>query len=186
MELSNIDLLSLQTSVMKEDITTIAMCQALNPKFIELENETKLCLIYSRIDDLEENILDELAFELHIEWYDATAPIEVKRNLVKNSDKVHMYLGTPYAVEQVIEDYFGDGEVEEWFKYGGAPFYFNVITSNSAVTTELANQFIKAIESVKNKSSRLDQIIISLSAEFNIYFAGVVHSGDISTVRQVV
>lgn len=185
MDLSNINLLDLQTLSMKNDPTTVAMCESLNPQFQQLANETKLCLIYSRIDYLSEDILDELAYELHIEWYDATAPIEVKRNLVKNSDKVHMYLGTPYAIEQVIQDFFGDGEVEEWFDYGGQPFYFNVITSNPSVTTELATQFTKAIESVKRKSTRLDQIIITLYGQLDMFLAGVVHTGDNYTVRQV-
>ena len=33
-----------------------------------------------------------------------------------NSDRVYAKLGTPYAVEQIVADYFGTGEVREWYQ----------------------------------------------------------------------
>lgn len=194
MNLNDVDLLKLQTKFMQQDATTKAMCAALNPEIQKLSEEVKECLLLPRVDmtpdelvnELSEELLDELAWELHIEWYDANASIEVKRALIKNSDKVHQYLGTPFAVEQVIQDYFGDGTVEEWFEYGGKPYMFNVRTSNPAVTAGLANQFTMALDSVKNMRSKLEQIIISLSADMNMNFAGVIHTGDDITIEQVV
>jgi P2-related tail formation protein len=185
-DIKEVDILKLQTNYMQQDDTTKAISAVLTPQFRALSLDVKQCLILGRVDDLIEEVLDELAEELHIEWYDSTASIDVKRSLVMNSDKVHMYLGTPYAVEQVIQDYFGDGEVEEWFEYGGRPFFFRVITSNPSVTSELANQFTKAVESVKRKSTRLEQIIIQLSGEMSIYLGAVIHTGDNYIVRQVV
>lgn len=186
MNLKDVDLLKLQTKFMQQDTTTQAMCAALTPEIRRLADETRQCLILTRVDELSEELLDELAWELHIEWYDANASIDVKRALIKNSDKVHQYLGTPYAVEQVIQDYFGDGTVEEWFEYNGKPYMFNVVTTNPSVTAELANQFTMAVNSVKNMRSKLEQIIISLSADANISFAGVIHTGDNITIEQVV
>lgn len=186
MNLNNIDLLSLQTLQMREDPTTIALCTALNPKFKDLGNEVKSCLIYSRIDYLDSEVLDELAWQMNINWYDSKADIDIKRALIKNSLKVFKYRGTPYAVEQVVQDYFGDGYVEEWFEYEGNPYMFRVVTSNPAVTAELANQFSMAVDSVKNMRSHLEQIIVALSGEFNIFLGGVVHTGDILTIEQVV
>lgn len=182
---NNLDLLKLQTKHMQPDPTTQAMCAALTPQFKSISGEIKKCLILARVDELPEILLDELAWELHVEWYDATAPMDVKRELIKNSDKVHAYMGTPFAVEQVVQDYFGDGYVEEWFQYGGDRFKFRVITSNPSVTADLANQFAKAVNAVKNTRSHLEEIIVSLSGEINIYFAGVVHTGDNITIEQV-
>lgn len=186
MDLKSLDLLSLQTTYMKNDPTTKALCAALNPQFQQLADEVKVCLIYSRIDELDDVALDELAWQLHIEWYDSTVDIEVKKQLIKKAMEVHMYRGTPYAVEEVIQAYFGDGYVQEWFDYGGDPFMFKVITNNPAVTAELANQFIKVLNSVKNIRSHLETIIVALSGEMNFYYAGVVHTGDFIEVRQVV
>ncbi|WP_242662073.1 phage tail protein I [Desulfitobacterium hafniense] len=171
---------------MQQDNTTKALCAALNPQLVQVANDIELCLILARLDRLPENILDELAYEFHIEWYDANAAIDVKRALIKSSDMVHMYHGTPYAVEQVVQDYFGDGHVEEWWEYEGLPYHFRVVTSNSAVTGELATQFANAIEKVKRKSTRLDHVLVSMTADFPLYFGFAVHTGDFVTIEQVV
>jgi phage tail P2-like protein len=184
LKLSELDLLKLQTSFMKNDATTKALCASLNPQLIQIADKVKKCLILSNVDMLPEPILDELAWELHIDWYDATASIEVKRNLIRNSDKVHMYMGTVYAIEQVIEDYFGDGYVEEWFQYNGQPYHFKVITTNPSITGDLANQFQAAINAVKRKSTVLEEIIVLLSGDLIINMIGIVQTGDNLTFLQ--
>ncbi|WP_026486679.1 phage tail protein I [Caldanaerobius polysaccharolyticus] len=186
MDLSNVDLLNLQTSYMKQDPTTQALCSALNPQFRQLADEVKACLIFSRIDELDDAALDELAWQMHVDWYDANADVEIKRNLIKSAIKVHRYRGTPFAVEEVIQSYFGDGYVQEWFDYGGDPYKFKVVTNNPSVTAEQADQFIKVLNKVKNVRSHLETIIVALSGEMDLYYAGVVHTGDFIEVRQVV
>lgn len=186
MDISNIDLLALQTNAMKSDPTTIGLCAALTPQLDIVSNQTDSILIYSNIDKLSNEVLDILAWQFHMDWYVASADIDTKRRLIKSAFKVHKSKGTPYAVEQVIQDMFGDGYVTEWFEYGGDPFNFKVITTNPSVTAELANQFNMVVNAVKRRSTVLEQIIISLSAELNIFYAGVVHTGDNLTIRQVV
>jgi phage tail P2-like protein len=186
MELKTLNLLDLQSTHMKQDRTTIALCETLNPHFLQLADEVKSCLILSRIHELDDVALDELAWQLHIDWYDANVDIETKRKIIKGAVVVHRFKGTPFAVEEVINTYFGDGEIEEWFQYGGEPYMFRVITSNASITGELANQFTKAISSVKNVRSHLEQILVSLSGEMNMYFGGVVHTADKLEIRQVV
>lgn len=186
MDLKTINLLKLQTGQMQEDKTTQAFCASFDSQFQAIANDTEKCILLANIDKLPEDVLDELAVDLHIDWYDANADIDVKRNLIKNSDKVHMYLGTPFAVEQVVQDYFGDGVVEEWFEYGGDPYHFRVVTSNSAVTGELANQFAQAIEKVKRKSTRLELVVVSMVAEFNMYYGHVLQTGTKHMIEQVV
>ena len=185
MDISNIELLALQTKAMQSDPTTIGLCAALTPQLNMVSNQVDSILIYSNIEKLPHEVLDILAWQFHINWYVATAELETKRRLIKNAFKVHKSKGTPYAVEQVIQDMFGDGFVTEWFEYGGEPYHFKVITTNPSVTAELANQFNMAVNAVKRKSTILEQIIISLSGELNLYYAGVVHTGDNLTIRQV-
>lgn len=186
MDSNNIDLLALQTKVMQSDPTTIGLSAALTPELNIVSNQVDSILIYSNIDQLSHEVLDILAWQFKVDWYDSTLDINIKRKLIKNSMKVHKSKGTVYAVEQVIQDMFGDGEVQEWFQYGGDPYNFKVITTNPSVTAELANQFNLAVNKVKRKSTVLEQIIIALSAELDIYYAGVVHTGDNLTIRQVV
>lgn len=186
MELNNVDLLALQSRTMQEDTTTKGLCAALTPQLNLISNETDAILIYSKIEELSSEVLDILAWQFKVDWYIATADIETKRRLIKSAFKVHKTKGTAYAIEQVVQDMFGDGYVTEWFEYGGEPYNFKVITTNPSVTAELANQSNMAVNAVKRKSTVLEQIIVSLSGELNLYFAGVVHEGDISIIRQVV
>lgn len=183
LNLKDVDLLSLQTTHMKKDPTTQALCAALTPQFQQLAEEVKLCLIYSRVAELDHVALDELAWQMHIDWYDKTLDINKKRQLVKKASEVHRYRGTPYAVEEVIKTYFGDGYIQEWFEYGGEPYMFKVITSNPSVTGEQAQQFINVLNSVKNIRSHLEEIIIALSGEMHLYSAGVVHFADFITIK---
>jgi len=186
LDLNNVNLLALQSRVMQEDATTKGLCAALTPQLNSISNVTDTILIYSKIEELSSEVLDILAWQFKVDWYIATADIETKRRLIKSAFKVHKTKGTAYAIEQVIQDMFGDGYVTEWFEYGGNPYNFKVITTNTAVTAELANQFNMVVNAVKRKSTILEQIIISLSGELKLYSAGIVHTGDYLTIRQVI
>jgi P2-related tail formation protein len=118
MDLKNVSLLNLQTAFMKKDPTTQALCVALEPIFRQLADEVKSCLIFCMIDELQVDVLDELAWQMHVDWYDANADINAKRKIIKTAFKIHRYRGTPYAVEEVVKAYFSEAGVSEWFELG--------------------------------------------------------------------
>ncbi len=186
MNLDSLDLLSLQTLSMQKDETTQGFCAALNPQFIGVATQVEAVQIYSRIDSLPEDVLDILAWQFHVDWYDSEASIDIKRKNVKSALLIQKTRGTPYAVELLIEELFGDGEVLEWFQYGGDPFHFKVLTANNSVTSTNLQKFLKAIDFVKNKRSRFDGVEITAADELNIYFGNVIHIADFMTIRQVV
>ncbi len=185
MKLNNLDILSLQTAAMQNDKTTQALSYAINNQVIKILREIELINIYNNIDNLNEELLDQLAYDFDITWYDANSTIDVKRKLVKTGIKINNILGTPYAVEEVIKMYFGDGKVQEWFEYGGDPYKFKVITSNPSVTQELANKFIKILNCVKNERSLLETILISLTGQMDYYSSIIVQITEKSEIRQV-
>lgn len=82
--------------------------------------------IFYRIDELGELMLDILASDLHVDWYDYGADIDEKRKLIKNSVAIHRMAGTPAGLRLAIESTHNEIELEEWFDYGGDPFYFRV------------------------------------------------------------
>lgn len=175
------DLISLQTSAMSKDPTTVAFSYLLDNELKKIE-PLQANIAYS-LDSYPEDILDELALEKNIFWYDANASIQIKRNLIRNAEKVFKYLGTDYAVEEVIKDYFGDGEIQQWYDYGGQPFHFKVITSNPKVNDVLALQFSKAVNRVKRLSTRLEEVVVSMNGETVIYTAIALHTGDNITIQ---
>lgn len=185
-DIYEVKLLDLLPPNLRHDPDIIAASKAVDDEFLLVVNEAKHCIIMPRIDELESDLVDLLAWERHVDFYDTSLPLEIRRTLVKNSIRWHKRKGTPAAVEEIVTEIFGEGQVEEWFEYGGQPYHFRVVTSNAAVTGELASQFAKAIEKVKRKSTRLEQVIVAMTADFPIYFANVLHTGDFIMVEQVV
>ena len=140
----------------------------------------KLLSRWDKIDKLSEAELDEMAWELNIQWYDSTASIETKRAVIRNSDRVYSKLGTRYAVEQIVTDYFGSGEVREWYEYGGRPHHFKVLSANPELVNNNLALFLNLLRTVKRRSSWLDAILICLTGEMFLYSGMAVrdHSED--------
>lgn len=159
MDLKTLDLLALQTQIMQTDKTTQGMCAALTPQFQQLAVDADKVLLWSNIDNLPEEILDELAWALHLDFYDPDADITAKRYLVKNAHSIHATKGTPYAVKQAIYAYFGEGDILEWFNYGGQPYHFMIYVRDQAALTDKYDQFIKTLNAVKNTRSHLERIL---------------------------
>jgi len=141
---------------MQMDSTTKAFCATLGPQFQQLSTEIISCLIYSRIDVLEDQILDELAWQMHVDFYDTDLTVDKKRLLIKNSLKWHKTKGTPAAVNEVINTVFNTGEVKEWFEYGGDPYTFRVVIENEIIEIPKIYELSNAINSVKNMRSHLE------------------------------
>lgn len=124
--------------------------------------------LYSRIDKLSDEFLNHLAYQFHVDFWDADLPIEKKRKLIKNSIKYHKYKGTPYAVEQLLKDAFDDTWIEEWFEYGGKPYFFRIYTRDILRDKNTFANFIKALNTVKNTRSWLESF--TLVRDQTIYY----------------
>lgn len=169
----DIDFTRALPQTLKNDESILALGRVIAGELQENIRLSRLNVIYARIDELEEPLLDILAYDFHVDWYDPDSPPEVKREIIKQSVKVHKRLGTKYAVESVVRAYFGSGEVREWWEYGGEPHHFKIISGNPNVTDEQAARFFRILEVVKRKSSWLETILITLTGE--LYFSmGVV------------
>lgn len=172
-------------SSLKSDVFTIALVNATEKELKQAFREAESLADLSNIDQLPEYLLDYIAYQKHVDFYENTLSIEIKRGLIKRSRFFHQHKGTPAAVEELINMIFGDGKVVEWFEYDGQPFHFKVVTNNRSVTQEKAEEFLRALNSVKRKTAILDKIELSQSDEMNQYFAFVVQSGEKLVLRQV-
>lgn len=180
-----VPLLDLLPNSLKHDPDIIAASRAIDTGFLLLADEVNNLILLPRVNELSEDLLDHLAYYLHVDFYDRSLEIETKRKLVNDSVYLHQIKGTPKAVEHLIETLFNEGQVQEWFEYGGDPYTFRVITSNPAVSNERASEFIRALDSVKNMRSHLESVILEQTENVNLYFGGNVHVGSYETYRQV-
>ncbi len=186
MDFSNIDLLKLQTKTMQNDLAVQGFSAALNTQIKQLASEVINALTYSRIDNLSEAVLDILAWQFNVDWYDANSDLATKRQAINDALLIHQLRGTPAAVQKVVEIYFGDGAVEEWFNYGGQPFHFQVTTNNPEATNEKAALFTKAVQSVQRLSTVFDGVLITDVEIMSLNYAGIAQMGEFLTVEQVV
>lgn len=168
----NIDLTRTLPPILKQDKTMQALSTVIAEELQETARMISNNVIYAKLDELPENLLDILAYDLHVDWYDYGYPIEVKRELVKTSIKVHRKMGTVYAVETVIRAVHQDSRIEEWFDYEGEPFHFKVIVNagNSNVKIDM-NDLIKKINHYKRLSAHLDSINIEKTKKARFYVA---------------
>lgn len=143
----------------------VALDYALKNQILKLLQYANQARLWSRVDSLNSNELDILAYDLNTPYYNKNLSAETKRELVKSTLDLYITMGTPSAVERLIKIVFGPGQLQEWFEYGGEPFSFKVITENNAVINEKADEFIRLLNSVKRESAHLDAVEVIAGGE---------------------
>lgn len=159
MRLTDVQFEKLLPLFMRQEKDNLALARGLDPIIREIGERIKLCSDWGVIDELSEAFVDELAWELDIDWYNPKADrsFDVKKALVKSADEVHKHLGTKAAVERVASEIFGNGTVEEWFETGDAPGYFRVWVE-TVLNEDNVGRFMKTISQVKNARSHLKAV----------------------------
>ena len=145
---------------LKDDPEINALGRAIAEQLQITARQIRQNIIYARIDELDEQTLDILAYDLHVDWYDHSYPIEVKRQTIKDSVKIHRRLGTKYAVETALGAVFPGTRVEEWFEYDGDPYTFRVIinATENGVTAAQQAAVLERVIFYKNLRSHLEAV----------------------------
>ena len=168
MKLSTLEFIRLLPTFMRGDAAVQGLAAGLDEIIPGLAQSIGRLTTWDRIDELTEDELDNLAWELNILWYDKAAGIDAKREIVKSSDEVYRHLGTKWAVESVINSYFGEGYLREWFEYDGEPGHFRVYSTSATINNERLVEFLNLLYKVKRASSKLDGIYITLTGEMRL------------------
>lgn len=164
----------LPTSI-NSDATVQDIVQAISDKLVELDAQAETVLLLPRLNKLSEAVVDELAWQYHVDFYENTLSITKKRALIKKAIAQHRYKGTPAAVEEVCSDVFKNAVVQEWYDYdGGEAYHFKVRVAPESVPSEdTIASLTKAITACKNTRSWLDGISFWYQPKGTIYCAGV-------------
>lgn len=117
---------------------------------------------YAVMDVLPEEIIDLLAMELKTQYYRQDLPLPVKRKLVKQTMSWYTKAGTPSVIEEYLGTVFEGGKVEEWFQYGGDPYFFKAMIRadpDTEITKKDNREIRESIFQYKNVRSWLEMII---------------------------
>lgn len=175
----------LTITVLAEGLSEIAVKCNKDSGVIYQAGRIDLAQIWSVIDSLPEDILDELAKELDVNWFLYDADIEKKREIIKRADEIHRHLGTKWAVEEVVKIYFGTGTVIEWWEDGfpfredelpdrRLPYWFAVQTPQEGMDPELVDHFWEVIEKVKNVRSHIAFVYLNVPIDAKVIARGYV------------
>lgn len=140
-----------------------AMAYAINNQMKRLLRYADGVMVSASVDTMPSNILDILAVELRLPHYDQSYTPAVKRELIKGALSYWATTGTPGSLTEILNNIFGDAEIEEWFEYKGAPGYFRILTSNPNVTGKTLEQFEKTTQDVKRLSAWLEEVLVDMS-----------------------
>lgn len=145
---------------LKNDPNMLALARVIAEQLQVTAQQIEKNILYARIDELDEQTLDILAYDLHVDWYDFDYPVDVKRKTIKDSVKVHKRLGTKYAVETAISAIYPDTKVQEWFEYGGNPYCFKLLidATYERVDADRQKRVLERVGFYKNLRSHLDGI----------------------------
>ena len=160
---------------LKKDPKMVALANATAATLLDTSGIIDNVLIYSRFDELPEELVDILAYDLHVDWYDYSYPIEVKRRTIRDSIQVHRRLGTKYAVEKALGAVYPGTKVEEWFEYGGDPYKFRVVigATEAGITADRQAAVLDRVRFYKNLRSHLEAISYQIEKRTAVKVAAV-------------
>ena len=165
MDINHISLMDLLPVNLKEDSEVVNAAKALDDEINSVTKATGELILFANLDNLPEKVIDLLAWQLHVDFWDNDFDIKIKREMVKNSISWHKRKGTPSVVEEVVSEFLDNAIVREWFMYGGDPYTFRIETSGLNDSKNTMNQLVTAVNSVKNARSHLVGVTINMSQD---------------------
>jgi len=187
-DINTIRLVDILPPSIKNDPQVQAAAIAIDSELQSTTMAIQQTILIPRINELPEDILDQLAWQFHVDFYEPGLAIEKKRVLVLKSIDWHRRKGTPSAVQEVVSAALDPSEVLEWFDYGGQPYHFKIRTKGVMADQNAYAQLRKAINTVKNTRSWLDgiqiqtDITVGLDGQKSLYFGFATNKGGRQTI----
>ncbi|WP_407536886.1 phage tail protein I [Cetobacterium somerae] len=149
-----------------------ALSEELDKGVIKKIEELK---IYTKIKELNDRVLDQLAWQWNVEFYSSELPKSKKIDMIKNSYFHHVTKGTAGALESALKAIVNNLEVQEWYEYGGNPYMFKLVVEGSVLTEQEIATVYKLVEIYKNVRSHLDGFVISQKDNMDMRFFSGLH-----------
>ena len=159
---------------LREDESAQALADVTARLLAGRTKEIERLTIYPAIELLDERLLDILAYDFKVDWWDADYSLEEKRRTLANSWQVHKLLGTKAAVEMAIRAIYPETRVEEWFEYeDGEPYHFrlSINITNDNVDSKRQRRVLERLDFYKNLRSHLDRVTYFMKPEPALAYA---------------
>lgn len=167
MSITTDNILSVLPAVLAEDESINALATSIAEALSARMEEIERAGIYTRIDKADEALLDILAYDFKVDWWDSEFDIQKKRETLKSSWYVHKHMATPAAVKTALSAMCRGADCEEWFEYGGEPYHFRISMYLDAEDILVASydKVFTLLRFYKNLRSVLDHILFIVSTD---------------------
>lgn len=152
---------------LREDPSMVALADAIAGVLEARREEIDRLRIYPAIDRLDEQLLDILARDFKVDWWDPEYSLEEKRRTLADSWRVHKMLGTKAAVEMAISAIYPHTRVLEWFEYDGQPYHFrlDINITNDSIDSAKQHRVLERLNFYKSLRSHNDGVTYFVEAK---------------------
>lgn len=157
-DLQTVDLADLIPPSIANDPQVQAAVQALNSELLSCTAQIEQAVLIARIDELDSDTLDQLAWHYNVLFYSTGFTVAQKRGAIKQAIYWRRIAGTKAAVVGAIESVGYGAVMSEWFQHGGIPYTFKIDVElvDTPITDEAWNKSRRIIDETKNTRSHYD------------------------------
>lgn len=184
-QLKNLSLVDIAPQVLLQDKAAKSILLALDPELQEVTRDIIHTNFFSRIDELDEQSLNLLAYQLHVDFYDLAYSIDMKRNFIKQSISWHRKKGTAASIIQALKLLDINAVFTPWWKFNGEPYTFKLdaIVAGDFYKTTGKDRLITSILRAVNESKAARSSLVSLHTEIQDYTQSNIYAANISVVK---
>lgn len=150
------------TDIFPDDSTDIqCLSYSLKKAMQMVRRYSERLVLKNNLDNLPDSILDYLAIERAVPFYDTSFNSSVKRQLIRDSYQSFWNRGTTGMVENLIQSIFSSGEIKEWFDFlpgEQTPGLFDIEIGAEYVSENALETFGRILKDAKNMSRHLRKI----------------------------
>lgn len=146
------------------DSNVSSIIQSLDPEMQEVSRASLEPLILARIDELPEDVINLLAWQLHVDFYDIIGTLSMKREAVKSSILWHMHKGTQWAIQEALRQIDIQAEFVHWHDSGEEPYTFKLraVVAGDFYRTQGRDKLIASIRRAVEESKAARSLMSAL------------------------
>lgn len=153
---------------LQKDPSAVALAEAMADVLSRRVGEIDRVRLYPEIGRLDEPVLDTLARDFKVDWWDSDYSPDEKRRTLKDSWKVHKLLGTKTAVELGLRAIYPKSWAEPWFAYeDGKPYHFrlHIDLSDEMLAEGKPARVLERLQYYQSLRDHLDEIRYTIEAK---------------------
>lgn len=162
------------TAVLPSNLTQIetqALGEAIKRGLIQVQKYSKTISLYGAIPELSDEVLNLLAIELRTQYYDPLASRKIREEMVRKTIAWYLRGGTGSVLTEYLAALYQGGRLEEWYSYGGKPYYFKAIVDlelDDEIPLGAGRQIVEKINAYKNVRSWLEALSFHIGVEIPV------------------